>query len=207
MNKTIDKYNENNIENLTNLTNAEIRKLTPYLNDLKEKLTPKQRKFCFFYVMNGLDSLKACRMAGYSEKRIYVTNHYNKRDSKLNEAIDLIIKNEIKLTKKQLEINIFNRFMAVLDYDILDYMEEDGTVKGKLSDIPKPIRKLITKVETKWYGKDAQRKVITLEFLGREWAINQMMKYSGMLKEDTDKTNVTINIQQELADMLNGKGK
>lgn len=191
---------------LYSLSNAQIKKLTPYLDENKVNLTNKSRKFCFFYVMNGLYALEAARKAGYSENGIYVTANKLVRSGNNIKAIKLIMDNEIQTNKDKLEYDIFSILKTIKDYDILEYVNEDGSLKTKLSQIPKALRKIITKVETKYYGKNADQKVITLEFMGKEYALNLLIKYINMLKDNSDQTNsLTNETMSELLDMLHGK--
>jgi phage terminase small subunit len=193
------------LEFLKNLTNTEIKKFTNYIDKENIELTIKQRKFAYFYVMCDLNHLEAARMAGYSEKGIYGRAHLLLRNATIKKAIKLITEHEIKVSKDVLEWNIFKIFKDLINYDILDYMDEHGVLKTNLYDIPKSLRKLVTKVETKFYGKDAKEKVTTLEFMGKEWAINNLMKYIKMIKDEDNKNTLTDDVMNTLMDKLHGR--
>ena len=193
------------------LKNVEIRKLTPYLNDMV--LTHKQRAFIWYYVHNGNDKYEAVVNAGYStsykgskKRTVMLTQaHQLLYLPKIQEAIKRVIDHEIKISVDMLEYNIFKILMTIVNMDILDYLNEDGTVKKKLTDIPKQIRKLIKKTEVKYYGREAEVKVLTLEFLGKEWAMEKLMKYINMIKDDPTTINfISEEMRVNLLNILSG---
>lgn len=205
-NKQIQLYTKN-------LKPVEILKLCPSLIKFPA-LTNRQKKFVWYYCTNGNDKLQACISAGYKTSKtgkkktqyMYIQANQNLYNPKIQEAIKVVLKDQIGIRKETLEHNIFTLLMKVVELDICDYLDDKGNVKGKLSDIPKPIRQMITKTEVKFYGKNADVRVLTLEFLGKQWAVEKLMKYINMIKEG----DTTVNVVAEqalinLGNMLKGK--
>jgi len=191
-----------------------VKKLTPYLDGIE--LTKKQRDFAFYYVMTDQDIIEAVKLAGYSEKYnnkmdekkyhqcLMTVGYQNLQRHNIQQAIKKIIEKEIEIAKIPMEYNIFKKLQLVMDLDILEYLTDDGEVKSNFKDIPKPIRQCIKKVETKYYGKDAQVRVVSLEILGKEFAIQTFMKYIGMLKEQPVNNVINLIAKQQMLNILNG---
>lgn len=191
---------------------SEILKLCPSLIKFPT-LTNRQRAFVYYYCKNGQNKLDAAIKAGYKtskrgkKKRQYMFIQANQNLYKPNvqEAIKQVLNDQIGLRKTALEHNIFETLIKVIELDICDYLDDQGNVKSKLSDIPKVIRQMIKKTEVKYYGKDAQVKVLSLEFLGKEWAMEKLMKYINMIKEgDTNVNIMASEVKMNLLNMLKG---
>jgi hypothetical protein len=206
-----EKIKQNLVSIPDNLINLPVSKLMPYIDRNKLKLTNKQLKFAYFYVLSNGNACKAVELAGYGKNKnkdyFCSMGSILIKNKKIQEAIVEITENEIQIDKNILKFNLFKKLQLINDLDILDYLNEDGTVKRKLSDIPKAIRQCIKKTEVKFYGKDADVRVLTIEVLGKEFAINTLMKYIGMIKDENN-TNINImtnEVKMNLLNMLNGE--
>lgn len=196
------------------VTLPQLKKLTPYLE--KAKLTPKQRKFAYYWVQNGGDVLDAAEKAGYQTKhvgdeyieRMRVQGQQTLRKQAVQHAIQEIISHEIMITEKQLEYNIYKKLMLIADYDILDFLEPNGRVKKDLSSIPEPLRRCIKKVEVKYAKKGGMEytRIVSIEIMNREWAIEKLMEYIQMIKKDVTNINVVSEETKiQLLNILRGK--
>lgn len=189
-------------------SSSQLLKMCPVLLNYPT-LTNKQKAFCWYYVHNGNHRVDACLKAGYKTSRtgkkaihaLQVSGWQLLNHPKIKACIKDIVKNDIDLKKNVLEHNIFNTLLEIINLDILKYVNEDGSVKTKLSDIPKRIRRLIKKVETKYYGKNADVKVLTIDFLGKDWAMDKLIKYIKMI--ETDPTNINVLANEAKINLLN----
>jgi len=197
---------EKELENTVEFNNTKFKERTYYLDKKDLELTLKQRKFAFYYIMTNENHTKAAKMAGYSEKGIDVRCSLLLSSIKIREAIKIVIENELGKEKEKLEYNIFKKLKAILESDILDYVDEQGNLKKRLSDIPKYLRQCIKKIEPKYYGKDAGVRVLTVELMGKEFAMQTLMKYINMVKEDKNNENtLTDETLKSLLNKLRGE--
>lgn len=205
MSKKLPVKAVNNIQITESFSLLKIKKITNYIDEKNIILTNKQRKFVFYYVMTDEDRYKSAELAGYKGNNVHVTVSQLLRQPKIQDAIKLVIENELKLQKLSIEYSIFKRLKMILDADILDYVDDQGFLKKRLSDIPKPLRQLIKKIEVKYYGKDAKKKVTSFEILGKEWAMEKLMKYIDMIKPDNVGTTIiTDEVKMNLLRIFNG---
>jgi hypothetical protein len=69
-------------------------------------------------------------------------------------------------------------------YDPTMFFNPDGTVRFQSWDeIPERFRHCIEGMEVKYYGKDADKRVIMLKLVNREKAQMQLAKYIQMIKD------------------------
>jgi len=194
------------------ITPSELLKLCPTLIQFPG-LTNRQKAFAWYYVNNGNDKTDAAIKAGYKmsktgkegRRQMQIQGIQNLQKPNIQKCIKVIVNDIINIKKLSLEHNIFEKLIKVINLDICDYLEDDGTVKGKLSDIPKSIRQMIKKTEIKYYGKNADIRVLSLDFLGKEWAFEKLMKYIDMVKDgDTNINVVSDEVKINLLNMLHG---
>jgi len=200
------------LKKLYKLSNAEVLKITPYLDNIQPKLTIKQRKFVYFYVMNDFNKIEAMKNAGYNAKntkdkdrlyRVMVCEYLTKPN--INDAIAQVCKHAIK-SKIIIEKKLFDLLWRRAIYDILTFQNSDGSFKA-LNDISESWRCVVDGTEIKFYGKDAQQKVIVSKLADRDKAIDKLDKYIQMTKDKAEdaKNELTDETMKELMDMLYGK--
>lgn len=201
----------NELNEIYQLSNAEIVKITSYLNDIEPKLTIKQRKFVYFYVMNGFIGAYACKNAGYKVRkgkdeanfyRVVACQNLNKLN--LKEAIKRITKHQIK-DRSELEKELFDILWHRANYDIKTFQKNNGEFK-ELKDIPDEWSCCIDGTEIKYYGKECQQKVVVSKLADRDKAIDKLDKYIQFSKEvDFNKNTLTDETMQSLLNKLNGE--
>lgn len=200
------------LKKLYKLSNAEIIKITPYLDDIQPKLTIRQRKYAYFCVMNDFDKREAIKRAGYNvktgknrEQRFLIMACQNENKRNIQEAIARVCNHAIK-SKIIIEKKLFDLLWRRANYDIRTFQNSDGTFK-ELDEIPESWRCVIDGTEIKFYGKDAQRKVIISKLADRDKAIDKLDKYIQMTKEKAEegKNEITDETMKTLMEMLNGK--
>lgn len=191
-----------------NLSNAEIVKITPYLDNIEPKLTIKQRKFAIFYALKEENGAEACRKSGYKVRKgkdeplamaVQASQNLNKLNIK--EALIKIRKHLID-DKSYLEKKLYDMWKLQATYDPSVFYNPDGKIKfKKWEDIPEKYRCLITKFEVKYYGRDANREVIVMELADKKFAQDKLDKYIQMTKETIDLNEdikININLIKEL---------
>jgi hypothetical protein len=199
------------LKELYSITDVELKKITPYLDDIEPKLTKKQRKFAYFYVMNNFNGTEACMNSGYRYKkngdanafyRVVAVENLNKLNIK--DAVQKIIQHAIK-DKKEIEKELFTLMWHRANYDIKTFQNEDGTFK-LLSEIPDEWRCCIDGVERKYYGKNADVCVVVSKLADRDKAIDKLDKYIKMTNDiQEEKNELTNETMKELLEMLHGK--
>lgn len=201
---------------LYKLSNADIVKLTPYLEEIQPPLTPKQRKFCYYYVISDFNKVLGAKYAGYScgtkkhgkvdqNTRFRIITNENINKPYLKQAIDMVIEHEIK-DKSHIKKKLFDLLWKRANYDIAIFQDDEGEMLP-LKDIPKEWRCVIDGTERKHYGKDGLISVVVAKLADRDKAIDKLDKYIQMTKEP-DKggmNELTDETMSELLDFLHRK--
>lgn len=194
------------------VTPKEIKKLTPYLDDLG--LTIRQRAFAYYYVLFDFKRKEATKAAGY---KVYNTKK-SKEDlsflamggrnlsrPNIKEAIKRVCDHSIN-DKPEVEKTLFNLIWKRATYDINTFVNSDGSFKF-LDEIPHEWVCVIDETEVKYYGKDAQKRVVVSKLADREKSIERLDKFINFTKESP---GVQINVlsdeaQINMLNLLHGK--
>lgn len=165
-------------------------------------LNPKQIKFLSEYVSNNFNASQAYKKAGYKGKDPDVI-----KVSACNILTNVNVKAAFRkwkdiwldTLKEKLEPEIANSYWRRANYKIETFQDE----KGKwlpMNDIPEEWKCCIDGYEEKWYGKDADRRTITIKLPDRHKSLEKLEKYIEMIKE---KREVDVNfIPKEAKDKL-----
>ena len=193
---------------------TQIKKLTPYLNDItippKSKndkpkhLTLFHRAFAWYYIHNNNNKADAYKRAKYgiydkntNTIKIKIPPKYeNKkkgrnfnRDSAIlsgelctklyiKEAIARVRRNHIDNIKIDLPQTFIQQLQIQATYDPEMFYTPDGKPAfSEWSEVPKEYRCCIEHLETKYYGKDADRKVIIMKLVDRKSARQELYKF------------------------------
>ena len=149
-----------------------VKKLPVVIEDLG--LTPKELDFLLEYTSNGFDIDKAYKVSRLkkasqsdAEARLEAMALLNKRGMKL--GVQRMVSSVIEPVRDRIEAQLLHSDLVRSNYDIADYFNDDGTIKP-LSDLTYDQRRVIDEVDTQYYGKDADRKVIRYKLANREAA-------------------------------------
>jgi hypothetical protein len=162
-------------------------------------INPKQRAFAWYYVFNGNNKSDGYRRAYrgvYNHKlkiiEIPEIDDDNKTPIKQMDAINgqqqyskTYIKEAIKLIRAETKEEfmqdcpqtLVEQLEIMATYDPAMFYDKSGNpVFDKMEDIPKKYRCCIEGIETKYYGKDADRKVIILKLTDRNKVQDRLLK-------------------------------
>jgi hypothetical protein len=143
-------------------------------------LDPKDFLFVASYCSNGFKSGDAARVAGWKGKTQgdFSAHGYRllKKES-INLAIKRFIDSIIKPFKDKLEYEVLEAYYKRATYRISDFFNSNGTVKP-LSEIPEEFICCIDGIEKKYFGKDADRSVVTYQLPNRDNALMMLYKFA-----------------------------
>lgn len=112
---------------------------------------------------------------------------------RVRDAVGLIVESYIAEKKTHIEQQILRVLYARAFYDPDMFLDRQGRFRHQnLSDIPEQWRCCIDGIETKAYGKNAERLVTTYKLADREKAAEKLAKYIGMFKETAPTVNINI---------------
>jgi phage terminase small subunit len=183
------------------------------------KLSPQQRMFVEEMVADPLMSpSQAALKAGYSPKTAAVKASNMLKNPVIMQMIGKALSERIERVQvTQDDILKFLYQGLMLDpLDLFHQTDESLTMK-QLQEIPKDIRRLITKldVKTRPVGDDGQVETrVKLEWVSKELVLQLCMKHLGMgIKDDKGDVNVNVqvvtnnNLIQQLREAVASKGK
>jgi len=170
---------------------AEDKKYT--LNELKEKLTKKERIFCHEYIIDW-NASRSARVAGYSEKTCSVIGCENLTKPKIKQYIDFIkddIEKESGVTKLK-QINELAKIAYSSISDLHDTWIELSEFEILTSDQRAAIESIDTKVIKKNLGTKDDPDIYDVEYVKIKLfskisaiaEINKMMGYNAPEKKE-----------------------
>jgi len=210
------------VEKVQKLSTAQIKKITPYLDDVRPKLTPKQRNFCWYYCNNGFNGIQACEASGYKvgtkhkdAKDVIKANIFktqacqNLTKPYIIEAIKRILKNIVNINKDTVEFKLFHEWLSQAFYKPSMFVNPDGSLAFKSwKEIPEEYHCCVAGIEKKYYGRNADKEVIIIKLVNKKDALDKLDKYVQMTKDIID---VDVNLKEEtldkLGEILKGKKK
>lgn len=188
------------LDNIKKLTNSQIKKLTPYLDDIDPGLTPRQRAFVYYYTVNGFNGAHAAELAGYKPKNAHVTASQNLRKNNIEEALKRILE-EVKVDRDLETQFLYERLHAIISADPADFFKPDGTLKfNSWEEIPEELRLCVENVETRYNKECGFYPVIKL--IDKKFALDKLDKYVQMTKD-----SVEHNLGKETQDYFSEKFK
>jgi len=197
-----------------------IRKITPYLNKLKDNkgnlMRMKARGFAWYYVFNGNIKADAYRRAYYSrfDRKIgkLVAPVLEKETSKqrksrnvclaikaatlfnlpyIQTAISLIRKDYENKIKKSIPQSMLQQLIVQATYDPSMFFTPNGKIAFQSwDDIPVEYRCCVEGIETKAYGQNAATQITTIKLCDREKARKYLLRVCPGLLE-TEKMEIT----------------
>jgi hypothetical protein len=113
----------------------------------------------------------------------------------MREALRIFLEIWLAERKGKLETKIIDVLMARAFYDIADFINADGSPKFEsLEDVPEAKRCVIDGIETRSYGKDADKQHTVLKLADREKAIEKLSAY---IKLYRDPTGVVLELTED----------
>jgi hypothetical protein len=160
------------------------RKILPIdFHDLS--LNPRELKFVAVYCTNGFDTRHAAQVAGFASKR-------KEFDGRLTagilnrpgvaEAIRRFMEKMISPYKDRLNMELLEVYYRRATYDIATFYDDHGRILP-LNNIPIEWRCCIDGLDTQYYGKDADVKVMTYKLPSRDQALGVLWKMVTMVAD------------------------
>lgn len=166
------------------------------------KLNPDQIEFLANYITNGFNGGKALiATKGYKAKNMnvaYVDACLLLKKQNIKEALAYWKANFLNEIREKIEPTLAMLFWRRATYDITIFQKSDGAFKS-LEEIPPEWRCVIDATEIKYYGKDAQKKVVVSKLADRDKAMDKLDRYIQMTKESID-LNADVDIVISLED-------
>jgi hypothetical protein len=152
----------------------------------KRDLKIKQARFIAAYLSNGQNGTQAYKEAGYKAENDPVAAscastllRNPKVEKAINEYMDKFVTNKAILRRKVLQI-----YADMASFDPKDILSPDGELKcDSLADIPLNLRRCIAGIETRYYGKDAERKKTIVKLVDRKAALDKLAQHTGLIKD------------------------
>jgi len=179
------------------------------LEELKVKLTPKERIFCHEYIVDW-NGARSARVAGYSENCLSETAYENLRKPHLKQYINFI-KNNLEEESGISKLRNLKE-LAKIAYSGISKLHDDWieltdweVIKADNPDIMDSIESIDTKTETKTYNRggeneiDAEVKYVKIKLFSKTDAIktiNEMMGYKSADKIEHSGTIKTVDLSQ-----------
>ena len=175
----------------------EVKKYT--LEELKEKLTEKERIFCHEYIIDW-NGGRSAKKAGYSEDSIYEIASQNLRKLHIQQYIDFI-KNDIEKEAGISKLKIINELMK-MSFSSMSNIFDGWLTRKEFDTIPQELKDCIESIETKILKKNISDneipeivdvECVKIKFYSKIQAItelNKVMGYNAPVK--TDNTNYDV---------------
>ncbi|MGD8707057.1 MAG: hypothetical protein PVI88_00050 [Nitrosopumilaceae archaeon] len=201
------------MNNITDYTYAEInydicfiKKITPYLDDIKDKngrpLRNKARAYAWYYVFNNNIKADAYRRAYHSrynpetgKLEEIIRGDLTKKEAKarnvrisvkanelhsypyIQQCVELIEKDHIKKIKKTLPQSMLEQLVIHATYDPSMFFTPRGRVAFKTwEEIPEKYRCCVEGIETRAYGKDGNVRISTIKLVDRDKARKYLLQ-------------------------------
>lgn len=177
-----------------------ISKIVPQLESYPEwrMCSEKERVFVYEIFTSGFDEVASYRKVYHPA--LEMANGLVEAHARLvlsRSAVSKSLKMLVDLFIAERKISYVPRILAVLEsqafYDPADFFTGEGDLKCPLEDLTYLQRVCIEGIDTKFYGKDANRAVTTVKLVNRFQALDKLIKYVGLLQEAP---TITQNITQ-----------
>lgn len=186
----------------------------PSQNGNTKPLTNKDRAFAWYYVFNGFnkaDAYKRMKYGKYNKKTNeleLIIPESKQKNSNFNincsvysavlfkkdymqKCIDLIQSEHVKNIKHDLNQIYTEQLVIQSTYDPAMFIDQSGKpVFNSWDDIPQKYRCCVTSIETKYYGKNADRKVTIIKLVDRDKAREQLFKFIDTVKLNNERLEV-----------------
>lgn len=180
-------------------------------------LGEKAMTFVALYVTNGFDA-KAAFKAAFNQRPVcgngarYTAETYLQRRD-VQKLITAYMNQWLKVKGQELNHILVDTLYNMAFYDPADIVNPDGSPAfDRWEDIPVSVRRCIDHIETKYYGKDADRYAISVTMTDRKKAIESLSKFFAIMRGSFTEAeqsvgNVTPETELLLQSVLGGSRK
>lgn len=178
-----------------------IQKILPQLDASPDwrACSPKERILIYEYFASGFNGAHAYNKTHAREQGVedHVSADARCRFILAETRCANSLKLLVNMFVAERKISYVPRILAVLEaqafYDPLDFLDPEGGLRVPLENMTYLQRVCIEGIETKFFGKDADRSASTVKLVNRSQALDKLIKYVGML---VDTPTITNNITQ-----------
>lgn len=188
------------------LTLSAAKKILPIdFQDLQ--LNPRELRFVAVYCSNGFRGKEACKDSGYSgnAETLRSLAWAMLRRPHIAVAIRRFIDLVIQPYKDRLEYEVLARYYKRATYDIADFYFDDGAIKP-LNEIPEDMREIIDGVNIRYYGKEAEKRVVEYSLPNRDTALKMLYQMVTGFTPDETQQKLPSNARERLQQIFEGAG-
>lgn len=171
--------------NIKTLTQTEAKRIMP-MDFADLQLNLREYKYIAVYCTNGFKGGEACAAAGYkgSKDTLRGLSWALQKRPHVMEAVKRFIDSVITPYKAKLEYEILHMYYQRAFYDISVFYDDDGRIRP-LDEVDVEWRCCVDGVEERYFGKDANRRVITYQLANRDTALQTLYKMVSGFDGDT----------------------
>lgn len=198
--------NNGNSKKKDQISLPEAKKLMPIdISDLE--LNSREFRFVAIYCTNGFKGGPAYSKAGYRSKNNASRNANSQnllnRD-KIQEAIKRFMEMLIQPYQEKFKVMLLDTYYRRAFYRVDSFYHEDGELKN-LEEIEEEEMVVIDGVDTKYFGKDAERKVISYKLADRSQALRTLWEYVFSVFEKDRGKDLPEESRKRIEDIFNRK--
>lgn len=162
--------------------------------------TPIERRFCYEYFASGFRLVDSFRTIagelgdGTPDEVLRRAKMYANR-APVVKALKVLVDYFLQDRKLCYAPKILGVLEAQAFYDPAEIIDDDGGLCKKLSDLEPHLRWCIKGIETKFFGKDADRSVTTVVLVDRTVALEKLSRYIALFNGEP---GTTINVQNNI---------
>lgn len=164
-------------------------------------LTLGEARFVAEYLTNGFNATKAYMTAvnaRCTRKYAGAKGAALLQKSETKQAISRYMAAWLGEKKEKLEVGIISVLWARAFYDPANFINPDGSPRFESWDqIPKDWRTAVDGIETKFYGKDADRSITTMKLADRERSLEKLARYISLFAADQVDHNLNMSAETE----------
>ena len=167
--------------------------------------TPIERRFCYEYFASGFRLVDSFRTIagelgdGLPEDVLRRAKMYVNR-SPVVKALKVLVDFFLQDRKLAYAPKILSVLEAQAFYDPADIVDGEGGLRKNLHELEPHLRWCIKGIETKYFGKDADRCVTTVVLVDRTTALEKLSRYVALF-DDSAKT--IVNVQNNTVNNVN----
>lgn len=174
------------------------------------KISPKYIMFVAEYVTNGFNAteayMKSIARKGSKRESCSCKGVEVVKNSNVQKAIRIVIDAWLNEKKTKLDKMIIDSLYREAFYDASMFITGTGAPAfDKLEDIPEEWRRCIVGIETRSYGKDANRSHTIVKLADRSKARIELAKYIELYKEASVSLSMTDETVEKLGKVFRGK--